>query len=234
MYKNKKFLAIIPARGGSKGLKDKNIRILNGKPLIYYTIEAAKRSKIFDVIMVTTDSKEIAEISKKYGASIPFLRPDELSTDTASSIDVILHTLNYYISQNINFDYFCLLQPTSPLRKSEDIISSVELLFKKDAESIVSLCEVEHSPLFANTLPEDLSLSKFIRKEVKNMRRQDLPKYYRINGAIYISKVQSFLKTKDFYGERSFAYIMPSERSVDIDTEFDLKIAEEILKSEKQ
>jgi CMP-N,N'-diacetyllegionaminic acid synthase len=234
MYNNKKFLAIIPARGGSKGLKNKNIRILNGKPLIYYTIEAAKRSKIFDVIMVTTDSKEIAEISKKYGASIPFLRPDELSTDTASSIDVILHTLNYYVSKNINFDYFCLLQPTSPLRKAEDIINSVELLFKKDAESIVSLCEVEHSPLFANTLSEDQNLSKFIRKEVKNTRRQDLPKYYRINGAIYISKVQSFLKTKDFYGERSFAYIMPPERSVDIDTEFDLKIAEEILKSEKQ
>ncbi|KLO21315.1 CMP-N-acetlyneuraminic acid synthetase [Marinitoga sp. 1197] len=229
MYRDKKFLAIIPARGGSKGIKDKNIINLKNKPLISYTIEAAKKSDVFDEIMVTTDSKKIAEVAKKYGASVPFLRPVELSTDTANSIDVIIHTLNYYINKNINFDYFILLQPTSPLRKAEDILSAVKLLFEKNANSIVSICEVEHSPLFSNTLPEDLNLSKFIREEVKNKRRQDLPKYYRINGAIYISKVDYFLKVKDFYSEKSYAYIMPADRSIDIDNYLDLKLAELLL-----
>ncbi|GAB6189623.1 acylneuraminate cytidylyltransferase family protein [Marinitoga arctica] len=229
MYKNKRFLAIIPARGGSKGIKNKNIIKLNNKPLINYTIEAAKESKIFDEIMVTTDSDKISKIAKECGAKIPFLRPAELSTDTANSKDVILHTLNYYINRNINFDYFMLLQPTSPLRKSEDIINAVELLFKKCANSIVGVCEVEHSPLFSNTLPEDLSLSNFIKEEFKNKRRQDLPKFYRINGAIYISKISHFIKTQDFYSEKSYAYIMPKERSIDIDNYIDLKLAEILM-----
>ncbi|WGS66035.1 acylneuraminate cytidylyltransferase family protein [Marinitoga aeolica] len=229
MYNNKKFLAIIPARGGSKGIKNKNIIDLKGNPLIIYTIEEAKKSNIFDKIIVSTDSPEVAEISKKYGAEIPFLRPEYLATDTSSSIDVILHALNYFKDINEHYDYFILLQPTSPLRKAEDILNAVELLFQKNADNIVSVCEVEHSPLFSNTLPEDLSLSNFIREEVKNKRRQDLPKYYRINGAIYISKVESFLKTKDFYNKKSYAYIMPIERSIDIDNMIDLKLAEILL-----
>ncbi|MBT1247035.1 MULTISPECIES: acylneuraminate cytidylyltransferase family protein [unclassified Thermosipho (in: thermotogales)] len=228
MY-NKSFLAIIPARGDSKGIKDKNIISLKNKPLISYTIEAAEKSEVFDEVMVTTDSEKIAEIARKYGANVPFLRPTELATDTANSIDVIVHTLNYYVSKNIHFDYFVLLQPTSPLRKSEDIINAIELLFEKDANSIVSVCEVEHSPLFSNILPDDLSLSNFIKEEVKNKRRQDLPKYFRVNGAIYIAKVDYFLKTKNFYGKKSYAYIMPKERSVDIDDYIDLKLAEVLL-----
>lgn len=229
MYKGKRFLAIIPARGGSKGIKNKNIVNLKGKPLISYTIEEAKKSGIFDKIIVSTDSPEIAEISKKYGAEVPFLRPENLSTDTASTIDVILHALNYFIDNDEYYDYFVLLQPTSPLRKAEDILNSVDLLFEKDADSVVSVCEVEHSPLFSNTLPQDLSLSNFIRKDLRDKRRQDLPKYYRINGAIYISRVETFLKTKDFYEGKSYAYIMPIERSIDIDSIVDLKMAEILM-----
>ena len=167
MYNNKSFLAIIPARGGSKGIKDKNIINLKGKPLIAYTLDAAIESQVFDEIVVSTDSLKIAEISKSFGAKIPFLRPKELASDNAKTVDVIIHVLNYYINQNIEFDYFMLLQPTSPLRNSKDIKNAVNLLFEKNANSVVSVCETEHSPLWSNTLPEDLSLANFIKQEVK-------------------------------------------------------------------
>jgi len=229
MYNEKKFLAIIPARSGSKGIKNKNIIPLKGKPLISYTIESALESGIFDETIVSTDSEEIAEISKAYGAKVPFLRPYELATDEVSTLDVILHTLDYYISQKIFYDYFVLLQPTSPLRNSEDIVNAVELLFKKKADSVVSVCETDHSPLWSNVLPKDLSLNNFLSKEARNKPRQELPKYYRINGAIYISKIEHFLKERDFYVKNSYAYIMPLDRSIDIDNYIDLKLAEILL-----
>lgn len=229
MHNNKSFLAIIPARSGSKGIKDKNIINLKGKPLIAYTIDAAKESQIFDEIMVSTDSLKIAEISKSFGAKVPFLRPKELANDNAKTVDVIIHALNYYVNKNIEFDYFMLLQPTSPLRNSKDIKNAVNLLFDRNANSVVSVCETEHSPLWSNTLPEDLSLANFIKQEVKNIPRQELPKYYRINGAIYISNVDFFIREKDFYGEKSYAYIMSPERSIDIDNLVDLKLAEILL-----
>lgn len=229
MYNKKKFLAIIPARSSSKGIRNKNIISLKGKPLISYTIESAIGSGIFDEVMVSTDSEEIAEISRAYGAKIPWLRPYELATDEANTSDVILHTLDYYISQKIFYDYFVLLQPTSPLRNSEDIVNAVELLFDKNADSVVSVCETDHSPLWSNTLPKDLNLNNFIRQEAKNKPRQELPKYYRINGAIYISKVDHFIKEKNFYGMNSYAYIMPIDRSIDIDNYVDLQLAEILL-----
>jgi CMP-N-acetylneuraminic acid synthetase len=226
---NKKILAIIPARGGSKGIKDKNIKPLNGKPLIYYSIHESLESNIIQEVMVNTDSEKIASISKKYGANIPFLRSKELATDEASSVDVIEDTLNYYEQRNISFDYFILLQPTSPLRRREDIIRAFEILEQKNAKSIVSVCEAEHSPLLMNKLDNDLSMKDFLKKE-NDKRRQDFDKYYRLNGAIYISEVKNFLETKNFYGEGSYAYIMPNNRSVDIDNEIDLKLAEIIMR----
>jgi CMP-N-acetylneuraminic acid synthetase len=226
---NKKILAIIPARGGSKGIKDKNIKPLNGKPLIYYSIHESLESNIIQEVMVNTDSEKIASISKKYGANIPFLRSKELATDEASSVDVIEDTLNYYEQRNISFDYFILLQPTSPLRTREDIIRAFEILEQKNAKSIVSVCEAEHSPLLMNKMDNDLSMKDFLKKE-NDKRRQDFDKYYRLNGAIYISEVKNFLETKNFYGEGSYAYIMPNNRSVDIDNEIDLKLAEIIMR----
>ena len=226
---NKKILAIIPARGGSKGIKDKNIKLLNRKPLIYYSIHEALESNIIQEIIVNTDSEKIASVSKKYGANIPFLRSKELATDEASTVDVIESTLNYYEQRNINFDYFILLQPTSPLRTREDILRAFEILEQKNAKSIVSVCEAEHSPFLMNTLDNDLKMDNFIKRE-NNTRRQDFDKYYRLNGAIYISEVKNFLESKTFYGEGSYAYIMPNNRSVDIDNEIDLKLAEIIMR----
>lgn len=227
-----RILAIITARSGSKGLKHKNIKKINGKPLIAYTIEAAKNSGIFMDIIVSTDSEKYADISKEYGASVPFLRSKELSSDTATSIDVILSVIEKMEELGSIYDYFMLLQPTSPLRTSNNIVEAYDLLKQKNANTVVGVCETEHSPLISNTLDPSLLLDKFLDK-AKNMRRQDMPVYYRINGAIYICKVEYFKKYKDFYKEKSYAYIMNKRESVDIDDEIDFKLAEAIMKEKK-
>ena len=229
MFKNKKVLAIIPARGGSKRLPRKNILDLGGKPLIAWTIEAALKSKYIDKTIVSTDDKEIAEISKRYGTEVPFMRPKELATDTASSIAVIFHAVDFYKQKNLTFEYIILLQPTSPLRTTEDIDTAFEMLNNKETKAVVSVCEVEHSPLWANTLPPDLSMKDFIRPEIKNKRSQDLPKYYRLNGAIYITEVEYLRNNNGFIGEDTKAFIMPQESSVDIDSEGDFMLAKVFL-----
>lgn len=229
MFNNKRFLAIIPARCGSKGLRDKNIKDLNGKPMMAYTIEAACNSRVFEEIIVSTDSKRYATIAQEYGASVPFLRPRDLAMDETSTFDVIEYTLLKLIKLGLDFDYFVLLQPTSPLRNELDILNSIKLLFEKEANTVISICEADHSPLLTNTLDTSLSMEKFIVPEY-NMRRQDLPKYYRINGAIYISKLDYFLEKKSFYGQKSFAYVMDKKSSIDVDIEIDAKIAEFLLK----
>lgn len=228
MYNNKRFLAIIPARSGSKGLKDKNIKKLNGKPMIAYTIEAASKSGIFDNIVVSTDSQAYADIAKAYGASVPFLRPDYLASDEATTNDVTVYTISKLKQSGFSYDYLMILQPTSPLRQPEDVIGAVKLLFEKDATSIVSVCEVEHPPLYINTLDEKLSMNGFLAKDVKT-RRQLLPKYYRLNGAIYLCEVEHYLSDGDLYSEKSYAYIMDKNRSIDIDDEFDFIIAENLM-----
>lgn len=228
MYSNKRILAIIPARSGSKGLRHKNIKLLNDKPLIAYTIEAAIESDIFTDIVVSTDSEEYASISKRYGASIPFLRPDELASDIASSADMIVYTIQRLKELGKVYDYFVLLQPTSPLRKASDIKNAVDLLIENKLDSVVSVCEAEHSLSIYNTLGDSLSLEGFINKNSAT-RRQDDKKYYRINGSIYISNVEKYLSERDFYGKKSKAYIMSRESSIDIDTELDFRIAEYIM-----
>lgn len=226
-------LAIIPARSGSKGLKDKNIKLLSGKPLLAYTIEAARESGLFDEIMVSTDSREYADIAKQWGANVPFLRSDELSNDTASSWDVVKEVIERYKNLGTEFDTVALLQPTSPLRTSNDIIEGYKVLKEKAANLVVGVCEMDHSPLWSNTLPENLSMENFIRPDVVEMPRQSIPIYYRINGALYIVKVDYLMRTPDIYGERSFATVMKKENSVDIDNEFDFNIAEILLNKYK-
>lgn len=223
-------IAIIPARSGSKGLKDKNIKLLCGKPLLAYSIEAAKESGQFTEIMVSTDSEEYAEIARKYGGAVPFLRSGETSTDKASSWDVVKEVLLWYREQGRRFDSAMLLQPTSPLRKGEDIRKAYEIFHKHGAKGVVGLCEAEHSPLWCNTLPENRSLKGFLKKELLSKGRQQLSQYYRINGAIYLLRLQE-IETMDFslYEENCYAYVMPGERSIDIDTELDFKIAETIM-----
>ncbi len=226
-----KILAIITARSGSKGLKDKNIKEMNGKPMIAYTIEAAKNSGIFADIVVSTDSEKYAEISKEYGAFVPFLRSEELSSDTATSVDVILSVIEKMEELGRVYDYFMLLQPTSPLRTGQNIIESYKLLKTKNANAVISVCEVDHTPLISNTLDDSLSLDKFLDK-AKNMRRQDMPVYFRINGAVYLCGIDYFKKYRDVYRENSYAYIMTKKESVDIDDEIDFKLAEIILKEQ--
>ena len=225
-----KNIAIIPARSGSKGLKDKNIRLLNGKPLMAYSIEAALDSGQFDEVMVSTDSEKYAEIAREWGASVPFLRSAELSSDTASSKDVILDVLKRYADCGKVFDTFCLLQPTSPLRTAEDISRAYHLYEERMANSVVGVTEVDHSPLFCNTLPEDGSLVNFIRPEVKDKPRQSLEPYYRINGAMYIASVQYYREYGDFYHDKCYAYVMGKNVSVDIDDEMDFRFAELLIK----
>lgn len=220
-----KHLAIIPARSGSKGLKDKNIKLLNGKPLMAYTIQAAISSKIFDEVMVSTDSNKYADIALEYGASVPFLRSDELSNDVASSWDVVKDIVSKYSEQGLEFDVVTLLQPTSPLRTKEDIVNSYALFMEKRANIVTSVCETEHSPLWMGTLPSDLSMEKFVNSSLIGKPRQQLETHYRFNGAIYIVKTQYLLESKELYKHKSYAYVMDKEHSVDIDDDIDFALA---------
>lgn len=222
-------IAIIPARSGSKGLKDKNIRLLNGKPLLAYTIEAALKSKCFDIVMVSTDSKKYAKIAEEYGAQVPFLRSENTSQDSTSPWDVMKEVLDMYKELGQEFDTFCLLQPTSPLRDAKDIKNAYKEMVEKKANAVVSMCELECSMHLVNTLPKSLSMKGFISSEQYNKRRQDIRPYYRFNGAIYISKVKTFYKHMNIYDDRCYAYIMDRSRSYDIDDQNDLKIVEALL-----
>lgn len=227
-----KFLAIIAARGGSKGLKGKNIKKLCGKPLISYTIDAAKKSKYISRIVVSTDDYNIAKISKEFGADIPCMRPDELATDNASPIDAVLHLVNYLKEvENYNPEFIVLLQPTSPLRNFKHIDEAIEKLLETKMDAIVSVCESEVNPYWSNVFNED-KLQYFIEEGKKITRRQDLPKIYRMNGAIYGIKTDVFIKEKTFEPESLTGYIMSNKDSVDIDEALDFKFAEIIMKEE--
>lgn len=224
-----KNIAIITARSGSKGIKDKNIKLLNGKPLMAYTIEAAIKSKMFDEIMVSTDSIEYADIAKKYGAKVPFMRSSELSNDTALSWDVVRDVLNKYKEASKEFDTVALLQPTSPLRTAEDIVKGYKIFKDKSANSVIGVCEVDHSPLWMNTLPEDNSMGNFINPKVVGLPRQKLDKYYRINGALYIIRTDIINKIDNLYNDKCYACIMDKKKSIDIDDEYDFLLAEILL-----
>jgi CMP-N,N'-diacetyllegionaminic acid synthase len=231
MINEKSVLAVIPARGGSKGLPRKNIKELAGRPLITWTIEAGLASKYIDQLIVTTDDEEIARIATEYNATVPFIRPKHLGSDSASSYETILHALDYYFDKGESFDYLLLLQPTSPLRTTQHIDEAFCLLDSKNADSIISVTESEHSPLWSNVLPEDHNMEDFISDTCRQVtRRQDLPKYFRINGAIYIVNIKKMINEKSlFLSTNIFAYIMDRYSSVDIDDLLDLKLAELII-----
>ncbi len=222
MYKNKRVLAIITARGGSKRLPNKNILDLAGKPLIAWSIIEGQKTKVIDTLIVSTDSTKIAGVCRQYGVEIPFIRPKELATDTATSIDVVKHAVSFYKAKEIYFDFIIILQPTSPLRIFEDIDDAFNKI-NDDTRCIVSVCKSEHPPLWSNTLPEDLSMKDFIPTKFSNKRSQDLPTYYRLNGAIYISEINYLIENNGFFGKKTKAFIMPQERSVDIDSEIDFE-----------
>lgn len=225
MLSRKTYLAIIPARGGSKRLPRKNVLDLNGKPLITYSIEAGLKSKYIDKVIVTSDDDEILTISKEYGADI-IQRPDALASDTATTFDAIKHT----IDNCEKYDYIILLQATSPLRDEKHIDEAIELLESKEAGSVISVCEMDHSPLWSNTLNEGASMESFLKEEVLNKRSQDLESYFRLNGAIYICKTDKLLAEKSFFLKKDiYAYKMDKKSSIDIDEEIDFKMVELLL-----
>ena len=222
VYKDKTFLAIIPARGGSKRLPRKNLLDLAGQPLVAWSIEAGLNSKYIDNVVVSSDDVEILAISKRYNAET-IVRPAELASDTATTFDAIQHTID-----NVKrYDYIVLLQATTPLRDEKQIDEAIELLESKNADAIVSVCEMDHSPLWSNTLNENLSMQGFLKEEILHKRSQDLEKYFRLNGAIYICKTEKLLEEKSFFlKENIYAYKMSRESSIDIDEEIDFRMAE--------
>ncbi|MCG8409659.1 MAG: acylneuraminate cytidylyltransferase family protein [Bacteroidales bacterium] len=222
-------IAIIPARSGSKGLPGKNIKDLNGFPLIYYTIKAALDSKVIDRIIVSTDCDNIANISRELGAEVPWLRPEELASDDAKAIDVYKHAINW-LNQDVGhaIEDICILLPTCPLRKYTDIDKAVELFVSKNADSVVSYTKEHHPISWHKYLGKDLSIKNISEESLKN--RQEEETSYFPNGSIYIFKTQLLFSEK-YYSEKSYAYIMPRNRSVDIDYIDDFLYAEYLLKN---
>ena len=224
-------IAIIPARSGSKGLKDKNIASLCGKPLIAYSIEAAKESGLFDTVHVSTDSKEYADIAAEYGADEPFLRDEANSGDAASSWDAVREVLRKYKALGKSFDAVVLLQPTSPLRTARHIREAFKAFEESGTRSLTSVTEVEHPVQWTFGLGESLRLDEFAKSPYRNSRRQELKKHYRENGAVFIVYTSDISDTAfDFYSDCS-AYIMDRRHSIDIDTKEDLILAEYLMKN---
>jgi CMP-N-acetylneuraminic acid synthetase len=227
-----KIISIIPARGGSKGLRGKNIIDLAGKPLISYTIEASLKSKFITKTIVSSDSDEILEISKKYGSDI-LKRPDELAQDTTASEPVVSHVLENI--ENIEeYEYIVLLQPTSPLRDENDIDKAFNELFEKKATSLISTVTIDNKILKAFIYDENGFLKGVSNNNFPFMRRQDLPEVYMPNGAIYIVNKKEFLKTEKLFTNETLSYLMSPEKSVDLDTKEDLINIENIINEGKK
>jgi N-acylneuraminate cytidylyltransferase/CMP-N,N'-diacetyllegionaminic acid synthase len=232
MFKNEKVLGIIPARSNSKRLKNKNIIDLAGKPLINYTIKAGLESQYIDELIVSTDSEKISRIAENAGATIPFLRPAALSEDNTSSTDVIEHAVDYLKKENgQEFDYIILLQPTSALRDAIEIDRSFKSMETIGCDALVSVTRMDHPPQWSNVLPPDLNMKNFLKDEIQNRRSQEFSNYYRLNGAIYIAKMEYFKRHKGFWGEDTHAFVMERNKSVDIDDAWDLKLAEFLIKN---
>ncbi|MET3697640.1 N-acylneuraminate cytidylyltransferase [Bacillus oleivorans] len=226
MINGKKVLAIIPARGGSKGVKKKNIRLLGGKPLIAWTIEVAKKSIYLDKIMVTTDDEEIMKVSEEWGADVPFKRPASLAQDDTPGIEPILHAIDYFPE----YEYIVLLQPTSPLRKVIDIDNAIEICVKNNLNSCVSVTKSGTPPDWIYKIDNNGYLTPLFIENDFPYQRQKASVTYELNGAVYVSKAESLKETKSFLQELTFPYVMPGERSVDIDTIEDFMYCEYLLK----
>lgn len=229
MYKGKKIAAIIPARKGSKGIPNKNMIHLMGIPLVEHTIIQSRKSQLIDKIIVSTDSKDIVEIIRKYKLDFRGLRPENLSNDTANLYDVIKYEIkNHQLIEN-EVDLIILLQPTSPLRKSYMIDQAIKIFIDEDQESAVSVSEVDEHPIFMRSISQNGELKNILKIE-SEIRRQDLPKYYIVNGMIYINKISDIMEKHVSMNDNKSPIIIPKEFAVDIDSMDDLKAAERKLK----
>lgn len=231
MINNLRILAIVPARGGSKGIKDKNIKEIEGRPLIAYTIEAAKRCEYIDEIVVSTDSEKIAKVAKKAGAKVPFLRPDELASDTARTIDVVLFTIEQLKLIGQEYDIVVLLQPTSPLRDEDDICGAIEKYVSCNMKSLVSVSEVSESPILMRQIVDETHMEKLLNIN-STIRRQDMAKYYMVNGSIYINKIEE-LNSDTSLNDNVIPYVMDRSHSVDIDDYVDIEVMKYYVNNRK-
>ena len=232
MINQKSVIGIVPARSGSKGVPGKNVRELCGKPLMAWSIEAGLASKYIDVLIVSTDSEEIASIARNYGASTPFIRPPALATDEATSIDVIKHSLEYY-SSNLgrSFFYTVLLEPTSPQRDFSDIDGALEALVNNSkAVSIVGISKTEaQNPAFLVKINDDLTLTGHLNSGLKLTRRQEIEDIYFLDGSIYISESAILIERMTFYHEETIGYLFPKWKSLEIDDEDDFIMVEALM-----
>ena len=222
MYKDNRILAVIPARGGSKGIPKKNTYDINGKPLMYYTINQALESGYLDRVIVSTDSNEIAEVSKSFGAEVPFLRPVELATDTAKTISAIVHVVNTLKSKGDVYNYVVTLQPTQPLRKSVHIDEAIEQIVDNNFDNIISVSEVRDHPLLIRSITKMGELEKLL-KQNSTVRRQDFERYYKVNGAIYINKIDKLFNEGISLNDNRWPYIMDRRYDLDIDDITDIE-----------
>ena len=233
MINGKSVIGIIPARAGSKGLPGKNIKELCGKPLITWSIEAGLKSRYIDVVVVSTDSEEIAEIAREFGASVPFIRPHELATDETPTVDVVKHTLNFYESElSRSFDYTVLLEPTSPVREDADIDSMLEKLEAscKSFDAIISLGEVHEHPSIMKRINSQ-QVERFSKELHMTARRQDNEIAYFPYGVAYISKTNTFMKEETFYPQRTTYYLIHRHQCFEIDDIYDFISIEAIMRS---
>jgi CMP-N,N'-diacetyllegionaminic acid synthase len=232
MINEKSVIAIIPARSGSKGLPGKNIKQLCGKPLIAWSIEAGLASKYIDVVVVSTDSQEIAAISREIGASVPFIRPPDLATDEATSFEVIKHALDYYeFELKTSFDYIILLEPTSPQRDWADIDRAVqELILNSKASAIVGVSKTQsQNPIFLVKMRNDHTLVDLGSLENGAVRRQDVEDVYFLDGSIYISETEVLLRRQSFYHSETVGCIFPKWKSIEIDDLDDFTMVEALM-----
>ena len=220
-----KFLAVIPARGGSKGIPKKNIVDLGGKPLLAWSVEAALALKEDVSVYVSSDCEEILKVASEYKAKT-ILRPPELALDQTATEPVLLHAIE---SLEETFDYLILLQPTSPLRNQEDILNAIKLITESGADALISVYEPSHTPYKAFKEGADGFLEGLVDNKTPFMRRQDLPRTYMPNGAIYIVKIDWFKKTHTLFSDTTLPYVMSEEKSIDIDTQEDIKKVEEYI-----
>lgn len=233
MYKDKKILAVIPARGGSKGIPSKNIFNVGGQPLIKYTIDCAKNSKYLDRAVISTDSLEIKRVAEEYGGDVPFMRPAELALDTSKTIDCIVHAVNSLKEMGEEYDYVMIIQNTVPLRKGWHVDESIEKIVDSNERSLVSVTEVEQHPILMRTLNEDGILKNLLPMS-STMRRQDFPKFYKVDGAIAIQKIDEEFNLNTSINDGKLAYIMESKYSIDIDNYIDIKVIEYYLEKERE
>ena len=239
MKSKKKILGLILARGSSKSIKNKNIINFCGKPLISWTINSALKSKLLNDVVLSTDSKQIAKVGKKFGAQVPFIRPSKLAKDTTPSIDAVLHAIKWFKRKKIFYDLVVLLEPTSPLRDNNDIDRSIKKIIKRKGESLVSTSKAEKlnpAYLYSKTKLEKIRPIKSYTKQggYKYIRRQDLDDIYFSEGTIYISKVKTLLKKKTFFHKETLMYVLPKWKSLEIDDKLDLILAEAIIKNKRK